>query len=85
MNLTELKYTIERVEDYESGIKRLEKFKNKELVIASPDFSDKEQDKLYISGERANEIIDFMIQEQKDFLKPHKEVLDKVLALIKED
>ena len=34
----------------------------------------------YISGKKANEVLDLLIKHQEDFMKPHKQKLDGLLA-----
>ena len=34
----------------------------------------------YISGKKANKVLDLLIKYQEDFMKPHKQKLDKLLA-----
>lgn len=34
----------------------------------------------YISGKKAGEVLDLLIKHQEDFMKPHKEKLNQVLA-----
>jgi len=41
----------------------------------------KEQSPSYISGKKAYIVINFLIQEEVDFIKPHKQKLDRLLTL----
>ena len=34
----------------------------------------------YISGKKSNEVLDLLIKHQEDFMKPHKQKLDGLLA-----
>lgn len=78
MNMQELKITIAVIESCERNINVYESFRGSELVI-KPNKSEKNP--IYISGKKANEILDLLKKEEEDFMKPHREKLKKVINL----